>query len=611
MTGPLPEVGAIPLDDARTRFTVWAPRQKRMCVRFGAPDRAEPMIADDSGYHTLVTTAPPGTRYRFELADGRLRPDPASRAQPDGVHGASEVVAPDAGAATAPFDNPPIDRHVIYELHVGTFTPEGTFEAIIPRIPALRSLGVTAIELMPVASFPGARNWGYDGVSLFAAQCSYGGLAGLRRLVDASHRLGMAVILDVVYNHLGPEGNFLGDFGPYFTERYRTPWGAALNFDGPDSDHVRAFFIQNSLFWTRACAVDGLRLDAVHAIADHSARTFLEELTEHNHLEAERAGRRVLIIAESSDNDPRLLRPPSRGGVGMDGCWNDDYHHAIRTALTGDRRGYYRPFGEPAQIAKAVRDRFVFTGEYSASHRRRQGAAAPDIDHGRLVVFTQNHDQVGNRPHGDRLDASAGADAARVAAALVILSPFTPMLWMGEEYGETAPFQYFVSHSDPELIAAVRRGRAEEFAALQGAEPVPDPQDERTFLRSKLAWALRDQGDHARRLAYYAELLRLRREFDLPGRARRVDARAAGSLVSIVYGGAPRLEVMANCGEVPTTATIDGAPPGERELLLDSNDARWGGSGRGSSAGALLTIPARTVMVFRVGPGTPHTEERA
>ncbi len=609
MSAEMPQVGALPLDVTRTRFTVWAPRHERLRVRFPADGRVEAMSPQPHGYHVLEALAPAGTLYQLEFADGRLRPDPASRAQPHGVHGPSMVTAiphrPDGG----PFANPPLARHVLYELHVGTFTPEGTFDAIVPRLAALRDLGVTAIELMPIAQFPGARNWGYDGVCPFAAQASYGGQAGLLRLVRACHAHGLALLLDVVFNHLGPEGNYLDEFGPYFTDRYRTPWGAALNFDGPDSDHVREFFLQASLHWTRDCGVDGLRLDAVHAIVDHTARTFLEDLAERIHTEAQRLGRRILVIAESCDNDPRLVRPPEAGGVGLDGCWNDDYHHAVRAAITGERRGYYAPFGAPDQIARAVRDRFVFTGQYSSHYRRRHGAPAVDVEHGRLIVFTQNHDQVGNRPLGDRLDATAGLDGARLAAALTLLSPFTPLLWMGEEYAESAPFLYFVSHGDADLVEAVRRGRANEFADFAHGAGAPDPQSDDTFRRSRLDWTLRERGAHATMLAYYAELLRLRQALDLPGRAAGATAFAQGPAVVLTYAMG-RIVVVGNTAAQPADVRVwdesRGPAPAWTELL-DSSDGRWGGPGRQPRvrrSAATLPVGAKAARVLCAESGS-------
>ncbi len=604
----LPIPGAFPIDDAQTRFTVWAPKHDTLALHLPQLDRTLPMQRDEHGYFTLTTKAPAGTHYQFQLPSGHNRPDPASRAQVGTVHGPS-IVTPQP-RTPLPFLNPDLRHHIIYELHVGTFTPDGTFDAVIPRLSQLRDLGVTAIELMPVAQFPGNRNWGYDGVLPFAAHPAYGGLPGLLRLIDAAHAHHIAVILDVVYNHMGPEGNYLADFGPYYTDAYKTPWGAALNFDGPHSDHVREYFIQNSLFWTRDCGVDGLRLDAVHAILDHTASPFLAELTARNHAAAEAQGRRVLIIAESNENDPRLLRPLALNGFGMDGCWNDDYHHTIRAALTGERRGYYSAFGSPSQIADTINNRFAFTGQYTSGFQRRHGAPARDIDHAALIAFTQNHDQVGNRPFGDRLDASTGDDGARVAAALVLLSPFTPLLWMGEEYAESAPFQYFVSHTDPDLIEAVRRGRASEFAAFQDepggqSKPIPDPQSEDTFNRSKLDWSHRDRAPHLLRLTYYRELLRLRRELNIPSLSASVEARSIGPVIGIRYNPpfpSTPYALLANTSAKPAPCAFDGfLPPLDQcTTLLDSRDTRWGGDHNASAPASKPTPPTATL-----GPTPP------
>jgi maltooligosyltrehalose trehalohydrolase len=595
MTDALPRLGANVLQDRRTRFCVWAPHADALSLRVDNLDRLIRMDRDARGYHSVETAAPPGTLYEFVFPDGHARPDPASRAQPRGVHAPSMVVTT-SDPPPRPFLCPALEHHVLYELHVGAFTPEGTFEAIIPRLDDLHRLGVTAIELMPVAQFAGERNWGYDGVGLFATQCSYGGIVGLRRLIDACHERGLAVVLDVVYNHLGPEGNYLREFGPYFSDRYKTPWGEAINFDGPESDHVREFYIQNALHWVIDCGVDMLRLDAVHAIFDRTARPFLEDLGERVHDAAARAGRRVAVIAESSDNDPRLVRPRELGGLGLNACWNDDYHHALRAVLAGERRGYYCAFGKAAQIAKAVRDRYVFAGDYSSGYRRRHGAPARDTPHSRFIVFTQNHDQVGNRLFGDRLDATAGSDGARVAATLVLLGPFTPMLWMGEEYAERAPFQYFVSHSDAELIEAVRRGRRAELADLHAAADPPDPQDPATFERSKLDWTLRARPGHAERLAFYTELLRLRRVLEIPARAPRVESIAweATRSLAILYEG---VAVVANCGDSPARVVLPRADT--RRVVIDTGDPRWGGAAAG-----VTIVPDHAGLTVRIHPRT-------
>jgi maltooligosyltrehalose trehalohydrolase len=394
---------------------------------------------------------------------------------------------------------------------VGTFSPEGTFEAIIPHLPELKDLGITAIELMPVAQFPGSRNWGYDGVYPFAVQKSYGGPEGLKRLVESCHQLGLAVILDVVYNHLGPEGNYLADFGPYFTDRYRGPWGNPINFDGPYSDEVRRFFIENGLYWVRDFHLDGLRIDAVHGILDFSARPFLEELALAVHEQAERLSRLVYLIAESDLNDTRIVRSRELGGFGLDTQWNDDFHHALHTLLTNEEAGYYQDFGELQHLVKAFREGFVYGGDYSSYRKRRHGNSSRHLS-ASFVVFSQNHDQVGNRGQSERLSALVSFEALKLAAGVVLLSPFIPLLFMGEEYGETAPFYYYISHSDQDLIEAVRRGRREEFASFHWQGEPADPQEKATFLRSKLQRELRFQGHHEVLYRFYRELLRLRRE---------------------------------------------------------------------------------------------------
>ncbi|MEX2187913.1 MAG: malto-oligosyltrehalose trehalohydrolase [Pirellulales bacterium] len=512
-----PTLGATYLGDGKCRFLVWAPRQERVEVQIVAPDeRAEertvPMKARPRGYHEAVLSGvEPGARYFYRFADGRLRPDPASRLQSDGVHRASTVVDPRFDWTDGAWRGIPLHEYITYELHVGTFTPAGTFEAIIEQLDDLKELGVTAIELMPVAQFPGGRNWGYDGVHPFAVQNTYGGPTGLRRLVDAVHGRGLAVIMDVVYNHIGPEGNYLGEFGHYFTSRHRTPWGEAINFDDRDSDEVRRYFIENALYWIEEFHVDALRLDAVHAILDFSARPFLQELADTVRLEGERLGRRVYTIAESSLNDVRLIQPKEMGGDGIDGQWSDDLHHALRTTLTGDRAGYFADFHGFDDLVKAYRVGFVLDGEYSEFRGRRHGNSARDIEPLKLVVCAQNHDQVGNRMLGERLTDVISFEQLKLAAATVILSPYQPMLFMGEEYAETAPFQYFISHSDENLIEAVRRGRKEEFESFRWAGAPPDPQDEATFVRCKLDHALKDGGQHRVLREFYKALISLRK----------------------------------------------------------------------------------------------------
>lgn len=465
----------------------------------------------DRGYFFgVVKNVLAGAFYQYVLDGKTVRPDPVSRYQPGGVHGPSQIVDARFDWSDGAWRGLVLQKYVLYELHVGTFTPEGTFDAIIPRIANLKQLGVTAIEIMPVAQFPGSRNWGYDGTYPFAVQDSYGGPLALKRLVNACHVQGMAVVLDVVYNHLGPEGNYLGEFGPYFTDAYRTPWGAALNFDGPHSDEVRRYFIQNALQWIEEFHFDALRLDAINAIVDTSARKFLEELSAECHAAGEELKRPVYLIAESDRNDAKVVGEPRVGGWGLDASWNDDFHHALHVLMTGERNGYYEDYSGVEDFAHAFRDGFIYAGQYSKFRQKRHGTSTRDLRGDHFVVFSQNHDQIGNRMLADRYSQTMSIDRLKLAAAVVLLSPYVPMLFMGEEYGETAPFQYFVSHEDAGLIAAVRKGRAEEFARFQWKQEMPDPQHEGTFLRSKMNWELQASGKHKVIREFYRELLDLR-----------------------------------------------------------------------------------------------------
>lgn len=510
-------LGARLLSGGRCEFRVWAPERESVDVHITAPDdRRLPMKKMADGYHeTIVDNCPEGTRYLFVLDGGDERPDPASRFQPDGVHKASAVVGSDFDWHDADWKGIALEDYVVYELHVGTFTPEGTFDAVIGKLDELKDLGITAVELLPVAQFPGNRNWGYDGTYVGAAQNSYGGPRALKRLVDACHQRGLAILLDVVYNHLGPEGNYLGQFGPYFTDRYKTPWGLALNFDGPHSDNVRWYFVHNALQWVDEFHFDGLRVDAVHAIVDHSAEPFLQDLAQAVRTRANELGRRIYSIAESDLNDPRVITPKERYGLGFDSQWADDYHHSLHTLLTGEQDGYYEGFPpRVSNLAHVLKTGYFYVGQHSTYRGRKYGLKPETRDGAQFVVSSQNHDQVGNRLMGDRIAALVSPDQARQAAAAILLSPFIPMLFMGEEYGEKAPFQYFTSHSDEELIEAVRKGRAEEFDDFAWSGEPPDPHDEETFNRSKLNWDLLQHEEHQSMWRLYKQLIALRR--DLP-----------------------------------------------------------------------------------------------
>jgi maltooligosyltrehalose trehalohydrolase len=572
--------------------------------RFGS----DPSRSRSRGWFcTSVPDLHAGDLYRFRLKTPQgavLRPDPASRYQPYGVHGPSAVVDTRfdwrdrdwiedprgqlAGLTLADF--------VIYELHVGTFTREGTFVAAAAQLDRLRELGITAVEIMPVAQFPGARNWGYDGVDLYAVQNSYGGPAGLQKFVDACHARRMAVLLDVVYNHLGPEGNYLASFGPYFTGRYRTPWGEALNYDGPDSDDVRQFFIQNAIYWLDEFHMDGLRLDAIHGIVDSSAHPFLAELADAVHRFAAEKRRHLAVIAESDLNDVRVLQSRAEGGFGMDAQWNDDFHHALHTVLTEERAGYYGDFGKVADLASAIERNFVYSGRHSQYRRRRHGNDASGYEPSRFVVFAQNHDQVGNRRSGDRLGTLLDFEQLKLAASAVLLSPFIPLLFMGEEYGEIAPFLYFVSHSDRELIEAVRRGRREEFRRFDWQGEIPDAQAGETFRRCILDDTRALGGHHKALHDFHAELLRLRRSLPADTRVSRANFALEFSerdrWLAYTRGGEagktrasedPAILIGLNFSSRPAEIAL---PPGRNarnkgnfRLALDSADVRWGGPG--------------------------------
>jgi maltooligosyltrehalose trehalohydrolase len=543
-----------------------------------------PMPPAERGYwEAAVADSLSGRDYRFLIDGSTPRADPASRFQPEGVHGPSRVLNPEFPWRDAAWDGPRLEDYVIYELHVGTFTPEGTFASASARLGHLRDLGVTAVELMPVAQFPGSRNWGYDGVYPFAVQNSYGGPRGLQEFVDACHRHSLAVVLDVVYNHLGPEGNYLRDFGPYFTDRHRTPWGAAINFDGPFCDGVRQFFIENALYWIAEFHVDALRLDAVHGIVDPSAYPFLEELADQVHQLGTDLGRNVYLIAESNLNDPRLVSPKNRGGYGLDAQWNDDFHHALRTILTADRSGYYSDFGSLDHVAKAYREGFVYTGEYSVYRNRRHGRPSDDLTGTQIVVFHSNHDQIGNRRLGERLGSLLTFEEQKLAAGAVLLAPFVPLLFMGEEYGETAPFLYFIEHGDAELVEAVRRGRAEEFAAFGWEGEVPDPQSRGSFDASKLQWPLAETEPHRTMLRYYSALIRLRRRispilFDRAVTKHAVTGDNEDMVEVRCSARGESVRMILNFGK-RSIELREMAEAGKWRLLLDSADRDWGGPG--------------------------------
>lgn len=598
--------GAFPTEKGTT-FRVWAPRTKAMSIELDS-GRSFPMRRDSAGFfETTLAEARVGTRYAYLFPDGRRRADPASRLQEGSVHGPSTVVDLAYPWTDSAWGAPPLERLVFYEIHPGTFTAEGTLDAIIPRLPALSDLGVTALQLMPVAAFDGRWGWGYDGVLPYAVHGPYGGPRALQRLVDAAHAQGLAVFVDVVYNHLGPSGNYLREFGPYFTNRYSTPWGEAVNYDGADVGPVRDFFIDNALAYVRDFHADGLRLDAVHGIFDDSPRHVLRELNERIQAWASERGRTVHVIAESDHNDPVVVRPETEGGWGLAAQWSDDFHHALHALLTGERDGYYADFGTVEDLAKSLREAFVVTGQRSRYRGRPHGRSAAGIPGRRFVIASQNHDQIGNRALGDRLAASLPPEALRLAAAATLLSPSLPLLFMGEEYAEPAPFQYFTSFPDAELGHAVSEGRRREFEGFAWGGHVPDPQDPATFARSHIDFALADREPHAAMRRFYKAALKLRR--DVPAlredRRERID-------VECVEGRAIRLRRRSEEDEallvlnVSAGTTIVPLPPGRWRVALDSWARTFAGEGRWALRHSFRNCDCESVQPERI-----ETESRA
>jgi maltooligosyltrehalose trehalohydrolase len=496
------------------RFRVWGPRAKRVSVVVDGERHA--MESEAHGWWAVtVENAGAGSRYGFLLNDEVTPiPDPRSARQPDGVHGLSALVDHAAFAWNdAGWHPPTLASGVIYELHVGTFTQAGTLDAAIGGLDSLRTLGITHVELMPLAAAEGERGWGYDGVALYAPLEAYGGPDAVKRFVDAAHARGLAVLIDVVYNHFGPSGNYTGKFGPYITDHHKTPWGGAVNFEDAGSAEVREFFIENALMWLGDYHFDGLRVDAVHAFIDRSAIHFLEQLEAEVRALSNHTGRHYAVIAESDLNDPRLVRAREGGGYGLDAQWSDDFHHALWVVLTGETTGYYQDFGSMADLAKSIREAFVYQGQYSRYRKRNHGRSIGALPAERFLGFIQNHDQVGNRAQGERLSHMVDVGRAKIAAAMVLLGPFVPMLFAGEEFAASTPFLYFTDFQDKELGRLVSEGRRKEFVAFGWTpEEVPDPQAEETFLRSKLRWEERDEGVHAEMLDWHRRMIALRHQ---------------------------------------------------------------------------------------------------
>jgi maltooligosyltrehalose trehalohydrolase len=550
-------------------FRVWAPVPKEITLRLtreGAGPQNIPMRRDGDDFVTIATAAA-GNRYAYLLDDGAPIPDPVSRFLPGGVHGPSEIVDPAAFEwSDDGWRGLALRDYVIYELHVGTFTPEGTFDSAIAKLEYLRQLGITVVEVMPVSAFPGVRNWGYDGVAPYAVQASYGGPDAFRRFIDAAHRSGLAVVLDVVYNHLGPEGNYLRNFGPYFTAHHKTPWGEAVNYDAAGCEHVRRYVVENALYWIGEYHLDGLRLDAVQTIKDDSPKHILTEIQERVQALARELKRTVNVIAETDENDSRYTRAPRDGGCGLDAVWSDDFHHAVHAYFTGERQGYYQGFGGPEQIARALREGYVFQGQHYPFWNAPRGTSAQDVPLPANVISLQNHDQVGNRARGERLSALIPRGARKLAAALLLLAPPTPLLFMGEEYDEKAPFQFFADFEDLELRKAVSQGRRSEFKDFDFSE-VPDPEDPETFRRSKLTWATAPENREM--LGWYRQLLQLRKQYVSDGE-RTADAQYAdGVLTMQVPAANPKIMVRAALEQGRSLPKVEG---GWRDALFSDED---------------------------------------
>jgi maltooligosyltrehalose trehalohydrolase len=563
-------------------------------------------------WEASVAEISPGTLYYYRIGDSQPRPDPASNFQPEGVEGPSQVWDhADFQWGDGHWHGIPLGECILYEIHAGAFTHEGTLEAVASKIPYLKDLGINAIEILPVNQFPGMHNWGYDGVYPFAVQNTYGGPQSLKCLVNACHTHGIAVILDVVYNHMGPEGNYFKEFAPYFTSHYKTPWGSAINFDAGFSDQIRNFFFENALYWLREFHLDGLRLDAIHQIYDMSARHFLAELEERVTRFSKHHGRQRHLIVESDLNDPDILASRDAGGYGMHAQWMDDFQHCIDSMLRGSESPYLLDFGSPHHFVKANREGFVYSGGYSSLRSRRFGSSSASRSPEQFIVFIQNHDQVGNRPLGERFNLLVGLEAYKLAAGAMLTSPYIPMLFMGEEYAEINPFQFFADYCDKELAKAVCEGRKREFAFLHERAEVPDPCAPETFRSSKLNWGLKESDGHRNMLEFYRELIATRKALPSLRHLTRegLEVNCSGSVFYMI-------RVTHDCGDGESGATLcllnfgkeqaaisSPITHGSWELVIDSSDVRW--SGPGSNALRIITpgisveIKSHTLLLYK------------
>jgi maltooligosyltrehalose trehalohydrolase len=610
------KIGATYIGNDKCRFTVWAPEKQKMKLHIVHPSEHKiEMQKDDEGYFTTEVRTPAGTRYLYIIDDAEKgSPDPCSQYQPEGVHGASEVIDhkeykwDDTGWKVPAFED-----IILYELHIGTFTEQGTFESAIEKLDLLTEVGINAIEIMPVAQFPGSRNWGYDGVYPYAVQNSYGGAEGLKKLVDACHQKGMAVFLDVVYNHQGPEGNYIEQFAPYFTDHYKTPWGKAINYDGEWSDGVREFYSENAVYWFENFHIDGLRFDAIHAVYDYGAVHFWE-LTHQKIKELEQKNKRsYYTIAESDLNAPRVIQPVEQNGYGFTAQWLDDFHHAIYVMLDKEGKERYTGFGDLQQLVKAFSEGFVHSGEYVDFRKRKFGKTSAGISGDKFVAFINNHDQAGNRIDGARLCSLIDTDLSKIATAMLLLSPYIPMLFMGEEYGDESPFFYFISHSDKDLITAVQEGRKEEFRQyVKPGQEFPDPQSEDIFNQSKLKWQKRNEGKHKILLSWHKELISLRRSHaalkNFSKECIRAEVLQQDGLILHRKDETGKKELLAlfNISSADIVYFLPGNN-GSWEKLLDSAENQWQSEISSTQenmfpaslqAGVQVKIPAKSVIIL-------------
>lgn len=601
MNIPWPGVGAFYQEGNSGTFIVWAPLANK--VELLVNDKIYLPEKLQHGYYSItVPDLEEGTRYHYQIDGSEPMPDPASRHQPDGVHGASAVAGNSFSWADSHWKGLSTGELIIYEIHTGTFSAAGTFEGIIEKLPYLQSLGINAIELMPVADFAGSRNWGYDLVFPFAVHHGYGGVKGLKELVNAAHQSGIAVILDVIYNHLGPEGNYLTSYGPYLTDKYKTPWGPAINYDDAWADGVRHYYWQNALMWLDEFHIDGLRLDAVHAIRDFSAGHFIAVLQNKVDELQERCGSKKFLIAEMDLNDPKYIRDRKAGGYGLAAQWTDEFHHALHALVTGERNGYYEDFGEPWHLIKSLRDSYVYTGQFSVHRKKHFGAPTDDLPYSQFVVFAQNHDHIGNRKLGNRLTTMLPFEALKLVAGTVLLSPHIPLLFMGEEYGEKNPFLFFVDYSDPAIREATKKGREEEFSYFKDESMSPDPNLPETFRQSKLSW--QTEGEEASQLfSYYQYLISLRKT----SAALRYQNRQHLQILTVederVIGfsrsaGNAQLLIFLNFNSSPVSCRF--LHDTGTSKIFDSSSIEWGGGGEPAfeAGGTSWLINPYSVVIF-------------